>query len=213
MDQLTSSGERSSFARACVNIQAESSFPESFFITSEGESVEIRMEYQGVPTMCSHCCVFGHETKICLSARVSKLSETQVSTADNPSKGDGWTTIKDKGKRKVGEPRLAISPVLPVKISSSSAEGGTEMRTVTAEDFSNKATAQVEIVLSAALDIAKLSHPGAGEIFQGVEKAAVLGELSTVVPFSHMERTNATGSSTKNKSSGKSGSQKKKKKR
>lgn len=85
------------------------------------------------------------------------------------------------------------------------------MRTMTAEDFSTKATAQVEIVLSAALDIAKLSHPGAGEIFQGVEKAAVLGELSTAVPFSHMERTNAIGSSTKNKSSGKSGNQKKKK--
>ncbi|KAL7179508.1 hypothetical protein ACSBR1_042829 [Camellia fascicularis] len=41
MDQLTSSGNRISFARACVNIQADSAFPENFFIISEGESVEI----------------------------------------------------------------------------------------------------------------------------------------------------------------------------
>ncbi|KAL7237760.1 hypothetical protein ACSBR2_003959 [Camellia fascicularis] len=57
MDQLTASGNRISFARVCVNIQADSLFPDSFFITSEGDSVEIRVEYQGVPSRCAHCRV------------------------------------------------------------------------------------------------------------------------------------------------------------
>ncbi|KAL7218645.1 hypothetical protein ACSBR2_011831 [Camellia fascicularis] len=51
MDQLTSSGNRVSFARVCVNIQADFPFPESFILANEGESVEVRVEYQGVPTL------------------------------------------------------------------------------------------------------------------------------------------------------------------
>lgn len=49
MDQPTSSGSRISFARVCVNIQADSLFPDNFVITSGDESISIRVEYQGVP--------------------------------------------------------------------------------------------------------------------------------------------------------------------
>ncbi|KAL7163729.1 hypothetical protein ACSBR2_039783 [Camellia fascicularis] len=75
MDQPTSSGSRISFARVCVNIQADSIFPDNFVITSGDESISIRVEYQGVPSKCVHCNVFGHDTKTCLSAQVTKLIE------------------------------------------------------------------------------------------------------------------------------------------
>ncbi|KAL7225063.1 hypothetical protein ACSBR1_020377 [Camellia fascicularis] len=80
MDQLTSSGNIISFARVCVDIQADSTFPEYFFISSEGESMEIQVEYQGVSTRCTHCNVFGHETKLCVSSQVSKLLSYNITS-------------------------------------------------------------------------------------------------------------------------------------
>ncbi|KAL7200191.1 hypothetical protein ACSBR1_032168 [Camellia fascicularis] len=103
MDQLTSFGTRVSFARVCVDIKAESPLPDSFFIQCEGIKVEIRVEYQGVSVSCSHCGVFGHETKACVSAQVSHLIELQKATETNLGEDEGWKTMKDKGKRKAGE--------------------------------------------------------------------------------------------------------------
>ncbi|XP_028121752.1 uncharacterized protein LOC114318964 [Camellia sinensis] len=102
MDQLTSSGSQISFARVCVNILADSAFPDSFVITSGEESITIHVEYQGVPSRCLHCHVFGHETKTCLSAQVEKLVELQKITEESVELDGGWTKVKDKGKRKVG---------------------------------------------------------------------------------------------------------------
>ncbi|KAL7204694.1 hypothetical protein ACSBR2_017739 [Camellia fascicularis] len=50
MDQLTSSGSKISFARVCVDIPADSAFPDSFVITSGDVSINIHVEYQGVPS-------------------------------------------------------------------------------------------------------------------------------------------------------------------
>ncbi|KAL7181458.1 hypothetical protein ACSBR1_040364 [Camellia fascicularis] len=92
MDQLTSSGSRISFARVCVDMPADSAFPDSFVITSGDVSINIHVEYQGVPSRCMHCHVFGHDTKTCLSAQVTNLIKLQKNTEE-----------RDKGKRNVGD--------------------------------------------------------------------------------------------------------------
>lgn len=186
MDELTASGNRISFARVCVNIQADSLFPDSFSITSEGDSVEIRVEYQGVPSRCAHCNVFGHETKQCLSAQVPKLIELQKETENLSGEEVGWTTMKNKGKRKVSEPSQEMESVAPIKVSSSSNVGrvgsgkedyvNTYLEDVVTttdstadivtkevasleDEITTKATKQVEAFHSDIMDIAKLIHP------------------------------------------------------
>ncbi|KAL7181461.1 hypothetical protein ACSBR1_040367 [Camellia fascicularis] len=61
---------------------ADSAFPDSFVITSGDVSINIHVEYQGVPSRCMHCHVFGHDTKTCLSAQVTKLIELQKNTEE-----------------------------------------------------------------------------------------------------------------------------------
>lgn len=85
IDNLTSSGTRISFARVCVEVNVESTLPQSFFVKCEEEVVEIRVKYQGLPAKCEHCKVFGH-----------KESENE--------KDEGWQIVKEKSKRKMGEP-------------------------------------------------------------------------------------------------------------
>ncbi|XP_028077524.1 uncharacterized protein LOC114279476 [Camellia sinensis] len=101
MDNLTSSGTRISFARVCVEVNVESTLPQSFFVKCEEEVVEIRVEYQGLPTKCEHCKVFGHNTKNCITNQVAQLVQMQKQSENE--KDGGWQTVKAKGKKKMSE--------------------------------------------------------------------------------------------------------------
>ena len=50
MDYLTSSSNRISFARVCLELNVDSELPQHFFVRCEEEVVEIKVEYQGIPT-------------------------------------------------------------------------------------------------------------------------------------------------------------------
>ncbi|XP_028059832.1 uncharacterized protein LOC114263483 [Camellia sinensis] len=123
LDQLTSSGSRISFARVCVDILAVSAFPDSFALTSGDDSITIQVEYQGVPSRCMHCQVFGHDTKTCLSAQVEKLVELQKNTEERVESVGGWMKVKDKGKRKIGDHSAPVQNVHVDETSSSATKG------------------------------------------------------------------------------------------
>lgn len=102
MDNLTSSGTQISFARVCVEVNVESTLPQSFFVKCEEKVVEIRVEYQGLPAKREYCKVFGHDTKKCITNQVAQLVQMQKETENE--KDEGWETVKAKGKKKMGEP-------------------------------------------------------------------------------------------------------------
>ncbi|KAL7207898.1 hypothetical protein ACSBR1_029781 [Camellia fascicularis] len=112
MDYLTSSGTRVSFARVCVEVNVDSSLPPCFFVKCGEDVVEIRVEYQGIPTKCDHCKVFGHDTKRCITNQVAQLVQLQKET--KIEKNDGWKTVKAKGKKKIGESKenTTVAPIL-----------------------------------------------------------------------------------------------------
>ncbi|KAL7234461.1 hypothetical protein ACSBR1_017962 [Camellia fascicularis] len=111
MDQLTARGSRVAFARVCVEIEATSKLPTYFQIRHDDDAVLIRAEYQGLPSRCQHCQIFGHSTLKCVSTQVAKLISQQKTSEENANiQEEGWTTIQAKGKRKVGEPELETIP-------------------------------------------------------------------------------------------------------
>ena len=113
LDQLTARGSRLAFARVCIEIEATSKLPTYFQIWCDDEAVLIRVEYQGLPAICQHCQIFGHETAKCVSTQVAHLISLQKNTEEQTTElVDEWTTVTAKGKRKVGEPEPALSPVL-----------------------------------------------------------------------------------------------------
>ncbi|KAL7246411.1 hypothetical protein ACSBR2_001502 [Camellia fascicularis] len=62
LDQLTARGSKLTFARVCIEIEVTSKLPTYFQILCDDEAVLIRVEYQGLPAICQHCQIFGHET-------------------------------------------------------------------------------------------------------------------------------------------------------
>ncbi|XP_028083502.1 uncharacterized protein LOC114284753 [Camellia sinensis] len=110
MDHLIEEGSRVSFARVCVEIEASSNLPAMFNISCGGNTIVVRVEYQGLPAKCDHCIAFGHNTSKCDKTQVEHLVNLQKETEDNPD--PGWSTVKAKGKRKVGDPEPVPEPIV-----------------------------------------------------------------------------------------------------
>lgn len=119
MDHLTSSGTKISFARVCVEVNVDSTLPQSFFVKYEDEVVEIRVEYEGIPAKCEHCKAFGHDTKKCITNQVAKLVQLQKEIGNEQD--DGWKTVKTKGKKQIKVPEGidsdAVQQDLPIHSS------------------------------------------------------------------------------------------------
>ena len=71
-DKLTENFSRVSFARICIDIEADSKLPYCFPIQCEEEVGVLRVEYQTLPPVREHCKVFGHLVKECSKAPKSR---------------------------------------------------------------------------------------------------------------------------------------------
>ncbi|XP_028073464.1 uncharacterized protein LOC114275670 isoform X2 [Camellia sinensis] len=120
MDHLTKKGSRVAFARICVEIEASSKFPTMYNISCGGDHVVIHVEYQGLPAKCEHYLVFGHDTTKCVKTQVEKLVTLHKVNENEPE--PGWSTIKSKGKRKVGENATGLE----VELQQLESEGNEE---------------------------------------------------------------------------------------
>lgn len=69
MDSITLVGDRLDFVKVCVEIDSSSTFPGKIeFALSNGEYMDIVVEYARKPKACPWCNIFGHDIKDCLSA-------------------------------------------------------------------------------------------------------------------------------------------------
>ncbi|KAL7170673.1 hypothetical protein ACSBR2_035535 [Camellia fascicularis] len=87
VDHLTGKGTRVAFARICVEVDANAKQPPSFPVYCGDQQVNVNVEYQGLPSKCEHCVVFGHDTTKCVTTQVAKLVNLQKETENNPDPG------------------------------------------------------------------------------------------------------------------------------
>ncbi|KAK9265503.1 hypothetical protein L1049_005517 [Liquidambar formosana] len=113
---------RLSYARVCVEIDANSDFPTSFDLELEdGSSCEILAEYPWKPLVYKNCSSFGHSTLHCpLSVKkdwVPKKVEISNTIPGNPSIATDGLVVDSIVDRIVVEeiiPNLQAAPVAPV---------------------------------------------------------------------------------------------------
>ncbi|GAV79554.1 DUF4283 domain-containing protein/zf-CCHC_4 domain-containing protein [Cephalotus follicularis] len=66
MDPATEGKQLISFARICVEMKADKEFPAVIKTRrSNGEVVEVKVEYSWRPPVCDRCKVFDHSTRVC----------------------------------------------------------------------------------------------------------------------------------------------------
>ena len=65
-DNMTAEVQRIHFARICIEVSPESVLPETVELEVEGgDKVEILVEYNWVPKVCTQCKEFGHTISKC----------------------------------------------------------------------------------------------------------------------------------------------------
>ncbi|KAK3212619.1 hypothetical protein Dsin_017325 [Dipteronia sinensis] len=115
-DSLTESMKRISYARICIEIDATCDLVDSFdlFIednsdTNHDESVEIFVEYQWKPKICSECKSFGHSIVTC--PRLKPLhppSDTDFS----PKPKQEWRRVNRRDNPLIPSPQANLEPLL-----------------------------------------------------------------------------------------------------
>ncbi|XP_052201561.1 uncharacterized protein LOC127807600 [Diospyros lotus] len=116
-DPMTEDRSRLGFARVCVEVSASSKFPKYIDIdqgydeaTGERRISRLPIEYQWIPSICSHCKVFGHSDSRCPNKPRPDPNNVEVSKKVN--EGDGFVRVQykrgkvqDKGKEAISSSR------------------------------------------------------------------------------------------------------------
>ncbi|KAF5175605.1 Rna exonuclease [Thalictrum thalictroides] len=66
LDEATEKKTRLKFARVCIEVDVECSFPKLIKEKIREEVVEVKVEYNWIPSRCTKCSSFGHLTNICV---------------------------------------------------------------------------------------------------------------------------------------------------
>ena len=70
LDTLTENHSRLSFARICIEVDVNCTFPKTALLDlGNGKYSTIRIEYPWVPQNCTHCKIFGHSHAKCQGAK------------------------------------------------------------------------------------------------------------------------------------------------
>ncbi|GAV89040.1 DUF4283 domain-containing protein, partial [Cephalotus follicularis] len=110
MDPATESKQLISFARICVEMKADKDFPAVIKTRrSNGEVIEVKVEYSWRPPVCERCKVFDHRTRVCPLKPGLRTEEQGERAAPDP---EGWVEVKGKGKEKTPEERTSGAPTL-----------------------------------------------------------------------------------------------------
>ncbi|XP_026384718.1 uncharacterized protein LOC113280286 [Papaver somniferum] len=74
-DAPTAMKTRMAFARVCVEIDANCTFPTKLPFQIDDKKYEVRAEYPWKPTSCCHCKSFGHSNDKCAANQVRKYTK------------------------------------------------------------------------------------------------------------------------------------------
>ena len=78
LDTLTANHSRLSYARICVEVDVNCTFPKSALLDlGNGKYSTLRIEYPWVPQKCTHCKIFGHSQVKC-QGRKESLGHTDI---------------------------------------------------------------------------------------------------------------------------------------
>lgn len=121
MDQLTTFQSRGQFARICVELNLAK--PLVPFVVVRGEKV--RLEYEGLHSMCFNCGIYGHKLEVCPMVKVDPRAPVSIG---------GEKRLRVQGEEKLGFSSVsegaALEGTIPVQ------EGASDHRMAIESDMS-----------------------------------------------------------------------------
>ncbi|KAF6133932.1 hypothetical protein GIB67_040696 [Kingdonia uniflora] len=95
----------SSFARVCIDIQADCTWPSTvpIYYGEDGKESLIKLEYAWIPIACKHYKLYGHTLETCDSSTLTKGNNKIEGAGQDKAKLGGQTTARDEQVSKAEE--------------------------------------------------------------------------------------------------------------
>ncbi|KAF5175628.1 hypothetical protein FRX31_034785 [Thalictrum thalictroides] len=141
-DEITMKRERLDFARLCIEVKADTTYPTTLrFNLGEGKKVVVGVEYTWKPHNCSNCKVFGHTVRNCTHHENDHIvhKEADVNNVDTQSAAQPGTWVVQARKGGASSPNMKrIATSREEEVSSSNRYGILEEEEdVTAQNFND----------------------------------------------------------------------------
>ncbi|XP_028547478.1 uncharacterized protein LOC114578456 [Dendrobium catenatum] len=106
MDALTAQRTRLTFARVCIQVNADATYPEEILISIEEDVFSLKVQYEWKPSPCEHCKSLVHSSATCPSKPVTDtLNNSSAPSTSNAPRG------RSKSRRPQG--KTALSSIIP----------------------------------------------------------------------------------------------------
>ncbi|KAI0500656.1 hypothetical protein KFK09_018872 [Dendrobium nobile] len=114
VDALTAQRTRLTFARVCIQVNADATYPEEIPISIKDDVFSLKIQYEWKPTPCEHCKSLVHASSVCPSK-----PETVSTTIPAVLPPNHTTRGRSKSRRPQGR-NLPISSTIPPSLIPSS---------------------------------------------------------------------------------------------
>ncbi|KAI0515812.1 hypothetical protein KFK09_008480 [Dendrobium nobile] len=108
-DSLTSQMTRLTYARVCVLVDNQASYPEEIRVSLDGDVVTLKVQYEWKPTPCEHCKSLVHYTNFCPSRpKTDELVNNDSNGNTNIARGRSHSRIPKprKHSKSIGRSNL-----------------------------------------------------------------------------------------------------------
>ncbi|KAL0917549.1 hypothetical protein M5K25_012616 [Dendrobium thyrsiflorum] len=119
VDALTAQKTRLTFARVCVQVSAEATYPEEIAISLEDEVFSLKVQYEWKPTPCEHCNSLTHYSSYCPSnpAMVQNINSDPKPSLQHSNFRGRSKSRRPTNRKSSDSPHIRISRNFPDKHS------------------------------------------------------------------------------------------------
>ncbi|KAL0926599.1 hypothetical protein M5K25_002838 [Dendrobium thyrsiflorum] len=100
-DSLTTQKTRLTYARVCVQVGVDASYPEEIKVSLDGDVVNLKVQYEWRPNPCDHCKSLMHTSNLC-SSKPDSILDVNHNTSVIPARGRSFSR-KPRGRTSSGK--------------------------------------------------------------------------------------------------------------
>ncbi|KAF5191088.1 Zinc knuckle (CCHC-type) family protein [Thalictrum thalictroides] len=100
LDEATKKKTKLKFARVCVEVDIDCSFPKTIKARIKEEIIEVKVEYSWIPNKCTKCASFGHLTNRC-NKKVTHVWQKNEKTCTSCARDNNGVEINPKMQQEV----------------------------------------------------------------------------------------------------------------
>ncbi|KAL0910776.1 hypothetical protein M5K25_018861 [Dendrobium thyrsiflorum] len=111
-DSLTTQKSRLTYARVCVQVDNQATYPEEILVSLDGDVVQLKVQYEWRPSPCAHCKSLVHPSSSCPSKPHTDSEEPPAQKAPPPR----GRSVSRKPRARLSKPPIQKPSIVPASV-------------------------------------------------------------------------------------------------